>query len=309
MQYACRQVVIEPFLPIKPITWPRTFVILLLVLLICGCRSVPTAVEIPQFRQGVATADQATSQAFAEINAFDRQRMIDVAVSKDRLSEENFQFVLDTGSTAKWKRAFGLMDEYAKLLQELLDPKQRDGVEKELVELGTKIGNVNGEDLPSGVVAGFASLSGLLVQMKADKDALAAIRMADPGVAATFSEMAKAIGDDDMSGVRGQNHAAWDQVLKDRVISFSSANDPRLRREIASQYVQDLDARDASDQSLQSIVRSLTLLSEAHSELAAGRTQGAGSLLELVTTEYARWGAIKSDIDKARKKAAGESGQ
>lgn len=289
--------------------WVSRGLVLAWLLVLAGCRTVPAVEEIPQFRQGLASVDQRTAQAFADINAFDRQRMIDFASRQPTLSEEHFDKVLSSDDTSKWNRAFGLIDEYAQLLQKLLDPKLRDGVHTELVALGEQLGQVRDDELPAGVVSGIASLGGLLVQMKAEKDAMSAIRTANPGIQDTFALMMTAIGDKETSGLRGQNQGAWNQLLKDRVDAFRQAtNDPKKRREITALYASDLDSRDAQDRSLKSIHRSLELLRQAHAELAAGRVQSAGSMLDLVNAEYARWSTTKSAVEKAREAAAKAEG-
>lgn len=277
---------------------------------LAACRTVPASDEIPQFRQGVASVDQRTEQAFAEINAFDRQRMVEYASSQKALGEALFEQVLEKGATDKWKRAFGLIDQYSKLLQELLDPNVREGVHTELVALGEQFGKVRNNELPAGVASGFATLGGLLVQMKAEKDALAAIRAADPGIQATFASMASAIGENDTEGIRAVNAAAWLQVLKERDAAFreTKTSDLTKRREIATLYASNMDERDAQDRSLDSIRRSLELLGQSHAELAEGRTQSAASLLALVNAEYARWSTTKSTIEEAREAAAEAEG-
>lgn len=278
------------------------------LLVIAGCRTIPESEQLPQFRQGLASVDQRTAQAFADINAFDRQRMIDFAATQSSLDENHFQLVLESDDTEKWKRAFGLIDEYAQLLQKLLDPRLRDGFHTELVVLGEQMGKVRDDELPAGVVSGIASLAGLLVQMTAEQDAMKAIRSADPAIRATFTSMTTGIGDDQKSGVRGASWAAWTKLLASRVLAFQQTSDVKRRREIAAQFAADLDGRDAQDRSLNSIRRSLDLLSQAHAELAAGRTQGAAGLLELLNAEYARWSTTKSDLEKAREAAAKTEG-
>jgi hypothetical protein len=293
---------------ISPYTVVTRGLALVSLLVIAGCRTVTATEDIPQFRQGLASVDQRTAQAFADINAFDRQRMIDFAATQSSLDEKDFNLVLERDDTEKWKRSFGLIDEYAQLLQKLLDPKLRDGVHTELVVLGEQMGKVRDDELPAGVVSGIASLGGLLVQMKAEQDAMKAIRTADPAIRATFATMMIAIGDDQKSGVRGASWTAWRQLLKSRVLAFHQTNDVKRRREIAADFAADLDGRDAQDRSLNSIRRSLDLLSQAHAELAAGRTHGAAGLLELVNAEYVRWSTTKSDIEKAREAAAKAQG-
>ena len=122
-----------------------------LVLSIVGCTTAPSRDAIPPFRQGVATAEEQTSSAFADINSFLRQRQIERALRQNALTEELFFEALASEDTAKWHRAFALIDSYAEKLERLLDPNQRTGVETELSALGEKIGALRENLLPATI--------------------------------------------------------------------------------------------------------------------------------------------------------------
>lgn len=270
------------------------------LLALAGCATAPKADHIPQFRQGVVIADQQTTQAFVEINSFLRERQIDRVVLQPSISETQFITVLAPEDVEKWHRAFGLMDKYAQSLQTLLDPKIRAGVEEDLVGLGEAIGTVSDDQLPSGVAAGFSTLGGLLIQVKTQRDAMAAIRKADPGVQAVFKTMMAAIGEDKDDAIRGTVRSSWQVVLAGKSAQFLRAKSEADKREISLSFIATLDQRDARDLSLVSLRRSLGLLADAHAELAAGRANGARDLLGILQAEHARWAERQKEIDTAR---------
>lgn len=251
-----------------------------------GCATAPDRDAIPAFRSGAATANQQLQTSFADINRFLRERQIDRAASLQSLDEEAFFTPLAPEDVAKWSRAFGLIDTYAATLEKILDPARRDEAEKALEELGNKIGEVRGEELPAGVAAGFTQLGGLLIQIKAERDALAAIRQADPSIQGVFDTMMTAIGEDPDNGVRGMVGTSWGDVLGKIQVEFLGANGPAARRDVAMRFAATLDQRDAQDADLASLRRSLGLLASAHRELAAGRESDARSLIALVQDEY-----------------------
>lgn len=282
-------------------TWPLAFALVLLA----ACASTPDREQIPQFRQGAATANQQTAQAFSDINAFLRQQQIERAIGQPTLNEGEFLTVLGDEDVAKWSRAFAVIDGYAASLEKLLDPQRRDDVQQELVKLGETIGALDDRQLPAGVAGGFATLGGLLLQIKVEKDAMEAIRTANPGIQATFSTMMDAIGADANSGVRSVVRNTWQTMLAKISVDFLRATDKDSKRTVVQQYVTTMDQRDAQDASLAALRRSLGLLASAHAELAAGRNDGAQGLIDLLQREYTTYRAQVDAIRKQRDAAKG----
>lgn len=283
----------------------RSWPLALLLTMLAGCAATPDREEIPQFRQGAATANQQTAQAFSDINAFLRQQQIERAMRQPTLNEGEFLTVLGDEDVAKWSRAFAVIDGYAASLEKLLDPQRRDDAQQELVKLGETIGALDGRQLPAGVAGGFATLGGLLLQLKGERDAMRAIRTANPGIQATFSTMMDAIGADQNSGVRSVVRNTWQTMLAKQSVDFLRAPDPDTKRAVVQQYVTTMDQRDAQDASLAALRRSLGLLASAHAELAAGRNDGAQGLIDLVQREYTAYRAQVDAIRKQRQAAQG----
>jgi hypothetical protein len=274
--------------------------------LLAGCASTPDRAQVPQFRQGAATANQQTAQAFSDINAFLRAQQIERALGRPTLNETDFLTVLADEDVAKWNRAFSIIDSYAASLEKLLDPQRRTDVQQELVKLGETIGAIDGKTLPSGVAGGFASLGGLLLQLKTEKDAMAAIRKANPGMQATFEAMMQAIGADRSEGVRSTVFNTWETMLAQTRADFLRANGKDEKRAVVQRFVGMLDQRDAQDASLGALRRSLGLLAATHAELAAGRNDGAQGLIDLVQREYV---AYRAQVDAIlTQRAAAQNG-
>lgn len=281
-------------------------IIALLALVNAGCGEGPSREAIPPFRQGVVTADQQTAAAFTEINSFLRGLQIDRAARQNALTEDLFVEALAASDRAKWGRAFALIDSYSEKLERLLGSEQRTGVESELADLGKKIEALRNDQLPASLSAGFVQLGGLLVQLKAEHDALAAIRKADPAIQRIFSNMMEAIGEDPTQGIRGTVWRSRSQVLATiDVREFRVATTPAAKRTAAQKYAQILDQREAEDQSLAALRLSLATLAKAHQELANGRNINAGALIKLVQDEYKAYRERLDAIKKERDSAAG----
>lgn len=264
----------------------RQFALAVLLLAVAGCTTAPSIDAIPPFRQGVATADQHTSAAFADVNSFLRQRQIERAVRQETLTEDLFFEALASEDLASWHRAFALIDSYAEKLERLLDPSQRAGVEGELSALGEKIGALSEKQLPAGLFAAFTKLGGILIQFKAEQDALEAIRKADPAIQDVFSMMMEAIGADSESGIRGTVRTSWAQVLGGISVAFLRASGDDAKRAAVLRYVKTMDERDAQDRLLGTLRLSLVTLAKAHQELAHGRRVSAVALIQIIRDEY-----------------------
>ncbi len=279
---------------------PRSILLAAVLTLGAGCVSTPDRDAIPTFRAGASTANQQSQTAFADINTFLRQQQIERAARLPTLNERAFFTPLASEDVAKWSNAFGLIDAYAATLEKLLDPARRAETESALSELGEKIGDVRDDRLPPGIAAGFTQLGGILVQIKAEKDALAAMRKADPAVQDVFSAMMDAIGESPSEGVRGTVASSWTTVLAQIQIEFLGAQGVEAKRDIATRYVTTLDQRDAQDASLASLRRSFGLLAVAHRELAAGRAPSAQRMLDAIQQEYLAFRQREDSLKKAK---------
>jgi hypothetical protein len=266
---------------------------------VASCATAPKREAIPPFRQGVVTADQQTSAAFADVNSFLRRQQIERAMRQPALTEELFLEGLAAADLAGWKQAFALMDSYAEKLERLLDPDQRSGAEGELIELGEKMESVGVQQLPAGISSAFTKFAGILVKLRTESDALEAIRKADPAIQEIFSAMMDAIGADPGSGVRATVNRSWAQVLaRIDVEDFRRASDEKAKRDAVLRYVEALDERDAQDQLLGSLRLSLATLAKVHQELAQGHRSSAGTLVQLVQDEYE---AYRKQLESIRK--------
>jgi len=264
--------------------------IIAFVCALSGCATVPAKDAIPPFRQGVMIAEAQTTGAFADVNTFLRQQQIERAINQRALTENLFVEVIDASDMAKWRRAFALIDAYAEKLERLLSPDQRSGVEGELSELGAKMEGLQDGQIPAGVSAAFIKFGGLLVKMKAEHDALDAIRKADPAIQDIFNAMMEAIGEDSGSGVRGTVRASWVQILaKIDVEQFRRAQSPSAKREAVKMYLKALEERDLQDQLLGSLRLSLATLAKAHQELANGQRLSATAMIQFVQDEYSAY--------------------
>lgn len=275
-----------------PIAWA-----LAVALVVAGC-ATPQPQAVSAFRQGVVAANQQTTAVFAEVNSMLREQQLDRAALQPTLSEDLFAEGLPADARATWTRAYALMDEYAAAIEALLAPEQRTGVEEQLRELGDKLAAVQEDPLPEGVAGGFVKLGGLLVQIKANEDALGAMRRADPAIQEIFSTMATAIGASQEEGVRLTVWSAWTTTLGGPQVQFLKAQGVPAKRRVAEAYLKLLGERDSQDELLASLRVSLLSLGGAHRAMARGDQLTAQGFIAIVQEEYK---GVREEIERIRK--------
>jgi hypothetical protein len=269
----------------------------LFILALIGC-ATPKPKAIPEFRQGVVTANQQTLAAFSDINDMLREQQLDRAVNQLTLNEEMFGEGIPAESRATWMRAFSLMDEYAQKLEILLSAEQRVGIEEELRGFGEKLSATQEEPLPDGVAAGFVKLGGLLAQIKIGQDAVEIMREADPAIQDIFSTMSFAVGSNHEEGIRNTVWSAWTTELAKFQVEFLRAgNNLQMKRQIAEKYLNILNERNAHDQLLSSLRLSFLSLGGAHAAMARGDRLNASGYIQIVQDEYK---GFRKEIDRLR---------
>jgi hypothetical protein len=259
------------------------------LLFVAGCTTVPPA-QVTAFAQGVDAVKLQLDTTFASINQFASQDEIDRAATQATLKEVDVAPVLERDDIAKWDTAFGSMDTYAANLNLLLSPDRANEFGTAAEGLGTALSKLDPKALPSaGVAAGFVELGRLLIEAKAESDALKAARKADPGVQQVFSAMAEVIGETSDKGLRGTVQEHWINRMAVQRAAFAAAK-PDARRAIVVAFVALRDQRDTQDLQLGSLRQSLLDLAAAHAALARG------SQADLATAI----GRIQQELDATR---------
>jgi hypothetical protein len=274
----------------RPVTKGAVSALLVAALLfVAGCTTVPPA-QVTAFAQGVDAVKLQLDTTFASINQLASEDEIDRVAAQSNFTEEDLGVVLKPGDITKWDTAFGAMDTYAANLSLLISPDRANEFGTAAEGLGTAISKLDKDALPSpGVSAGFIELGRLLIQAKAEHDAIQAARQANPAMEKIFSAMADVIGETKEKGLRNTAWSHWQLRITDRHAAFVGAK-PDARRAILVAYVGLRDKRDAQDLQLGRLRQSLLDLAAAHAALARG------SQADLATAI----GRIQQELDATR---------
>ena len=280
----------------KAIRYARLGPILLLAVLLAGCRTIqPTGVA--NFAAGVSAAKGQTSLAFRGVTDLTSEAIIDFAASQPTLTDDSFLPVLDPASLAVWDKVFTALQKYAQNLALLTSPDLTKGYEDGVANLATEVQQAGADlkkqkmipEVPSlspSLAEAFTELGGLLLRAKAQHDAKAVLSQTDPIIKAIFTTMADAIGTSRTNNLRGTVSAHWDQrkaILQGGFLVRT--NMPADRRTFAAQYASVLNGQITQDLALASLQRSFLALVDAHHALAQGSRPDALAAISAVEQE------------------------
>jgi hypothetical protein len=256
-----------------------------------GCATVPAS-GVVQFQQNLAKAREHTDQTFDLINQQFQADALDRAVKLNRLREDDIRQVITPVVRQRYSTAFNQMDQYASKLAELLSPNRAQECSDSVAKLGEGLKATDPQLLPSaGVATGIAALGQLLVEAKAQSDAMAVARQTDPAVQKICEKMFDAIGNGDENdpGLRRLLQIHYNNKIKSIELEFSPAggNPPneQQKREIVQRYLATLADRDTQDAAMQSVAQTYLNLARAHSALARGSAVDMASALDSIKAE------------------------
>lgn len=279
------------------------------LLTVIGCGSAVRTDSVTKFREGVAQTQKEAQVAFHDANALAREESIQYVLASTRpgITEKDFTPALSPDATAAWDSAFAALQSYASSLERLLSPDQANQFGNAAVSLGSelKTGSV-GAQINPGVATAFTEFGQILITLKAETDAQAAMRKANPGVQSVLNSMADALGGNDRTGVRGTVWANWEAKLAEQPIrayadAVKNGNNMQQKRAAVDSFLAMLDERDAQLASLASLRQSILLLGAAHASAATGST---ADVAEIIATISQQLDETKSLVQQFSGKAA-----
>ena len=296
--------------------WANALVLWALAVLVgCGGAAVRSD-SLAELRHGVGAAREHAGVVFGGANDLARERSLRRILASTRpvLREEDFAVVVEPAAIAQWDAAFGVLDDYVSALQRLASPERGEAFGNAAVEFGEQLATGRTDAaLPAGVAAAFTQLGRVFIEAKAERDALAIMREADPAVREALTLMADAVRDP----VRVAVNANWRTALAQAGVEDWSpavaANDPRAKLAAAERFLELIEKRDAQLAAVDGLRQSLLLLADAHSEAAKGAPADAAALIARADRHVSeakalreRFAEIERKHEERRRQRAGQ---
>ncbi|KQO58579.1 hypothetical protein [Sphingomonas sp. Leaf257] len=282
----------------------RIVVCLLLPTVPSGCATAPSA-DLTGFGRAASTLQTDTTTTFAEANRLTRSVEVDRFVRSGAigLSERRFPAAVPPEVAAKWRGALGDLARYGNLLATLTG-RGRGGVQTDAFrELGVQLNaGPTAAGLDPGVSAGFVTLAGALVDLRAQSSARDILRRTDPEVRTLLTAMADAVGRNDSEGLRGTVASNWAMALSVHQRAYAAAATEKAdarQRQIVSDYLAGIDRRDAQLAALAGLRASLLGLADAHTAAANGSRRPFGEVLKDINDRLDRTETTYRAIEKA----------
>lgn len=262
--------------------------LLLLALALAACAPTVQQADLTSFAKAADDLSGQANLAFTQSNKLARQVSIDrfVASGRPGLAEQNFQVAVDPQDIAAWQSAFGNLEAYGTAIASLVDSGRGTKVSDSLVALGGEMSSgAIGARIDPGIAAGFASLAGALVNLKAQHDAHQILQQTDPAVQTLLQKMAAAIGAGDRDGLRGTVYSNWTASLnpvREAYAAAATARNESQQRTLIDEYLTSIDQRDAQLASLGALRSSILSLAAAHAAAAQGQGASFQGLLAAI---------------------------
>jgi hypothetical protein len=268
---------------------------LALTLLISGCRTVDP-VEVANFATTTTAVKAQANDALNSAASLTRSESVAFAASKPTLAEINFVQTPTAETIAGWDNALSTMEIYANNLSALLSPNAvRDfdaaatNLFNQFSETATAL-KANSISSQAGVNAllatAFTEVADAIIQAKQQATAIKVAKTTDVHVASICDLFAKEIGADRTGrdpSLRRTLYHIWADQLDRLSKSFVQQNADKMA--LSQQYADCLARRDAQDQILDSLRRSLLSLKDAHHLLALGKPASIQAILNSVAAE------------------------
>jgi hypothetical protein len=281
--------------------------------LLSGCKSMD-ATAVANFATAVTAVKSQADDSLNAAAALTRDDSIVYAASQPTLAETNF-VVTPTGEViAEWDGAFSALESYAQNLATLLSPAARQDFDAAATNLFNQFNQaasqlkLNGINSQAGVSAllatAFTETAGAIMQAKQQATAVKLASATDTNIAAICSLFANEIGDDrrTVPGLRRTVYeAVWAPRLASLTVPFLTTNSA-AKVVICQQYADMLARRDAEDQILAGLRRSILALSDAHHALAQGKPASIQADLAVVSAEIQHTQGLYSQISNLTRK-------
>lgn len=268
---------------------------LVLGLLAQGCRTVDSTAA-GKFATSVTAVKTQTDDALNAVAELSRESSITFAASQSNLTEANFVQTPTGDMISDWDGAFTAMETYAQNLTALLS----SGAAKDFDVAATNLFNqfnqaavrLNANGMESGgtgalLAMAFTETADAIIRARQQATAIRIAQSTDTNITRICTLFANEIGADRVSSPclrKTLYKAVWAPRLAALTAPFLSAN-PEEKVTICKKYADLLARRDAQDQILAGLRRSILLLADAHHALAQGKPASIQADLTVISNE------------------------
>jgi hypothetical protein len=257
-----------------------------LVALCLACGSVNPQ-SLASWRETVVAAHQQSDVALRGVNDMAREEALTRVVTKETISESDLTPAFDAASLRIWNATFADLESYAAALEQLVDPNLAAPVGESLATLGQNMAAKAKSDVfqkQPGLADAVSKAGGAIAGAAAQREAQSIMRDTNPAIQSLLSQMGAMLVteiDGVETGAIASATALYTTSLARKQIEFKKATSAGAKRQIALEFGELIDKRNASDDVFRQLKSTLDSLAIDHAAAANGQTDFSGRVTAL----------------------------
>jgi hypothetical protein len=284
-----------------------------LALLAAGCATVdPTAVA--SFSNSVTAVKTQTDDALNSVAGLTRDASINYAATQPTLAEANFVVTPTADTISEWDGALSTIETYSQNLSALLSPEAVQDFDvaatnlyNQFVQTADRLKSNSFQsqaNVGALLATAFTEAGGAIMRAREEATAVKVAHATDTNIASICNLLAAELGADrNTIGLRRTVYeTVWTPRLAALAEPFLRATNTTEKVALSQQYANLLAMRDAEDQILAGLRRSILLLSDAHHTLAQGKPASIQADLNVIAGEIQHTRELYSQFSSLNKK-------
>jgi hypothetical protein len=270
---------------------------LIFVSFISGCATMDST-SVTNFATSVTAVKTQADDALNSVASLTRGASVTYAASQPTLNEANFVYTPTEATISEWDGAFSSLETYAQNLSALLSPNAANNFDVAATNLYNQFNqtaqSLHANGINSGIetspllATAFTQVANAIISAKEQATAFKVASATDTNIATICDLFATEIGADPTAP--GLRKTVYETVWTPRLASLSTSflaatNTFAVKLSLSQQYSDALAAREAQDQILAGLRRSILALSDAHHTLAQGKPASIQADLAVVESE------------------------
>ena len=268
---------------------------------------------VANFATSVTAVKGQADDALNAVASMTRDASVGYAAMQPTLAEANFVVTPTADTISQWDGAFTALQTYAQNLATLLSPNATKNFDAAATNLFNQFTQTAGDVNAKGLLAqpdknallatAFTEAADAIIRARQEATAIKIAAATDTNIAAICLLLANEIGADRTSapGLRQTVYrAVWAPRLAALTPAFLAANADK--QAVCQQYASLLAQRDAEDQILAGLRRSILALSDAHHTLAQGQPASMQADLAVISAEIQHTRDLYSQYSSLAKK-------
>jgi hypothetical protein len=277
-----------------------------------GCSTIDST-SVSRFAISVTTVKTQADDALSAAATLTRDSGVAYVASRPTLTEADFSETPTSDIISEWDNTLSTIEAYALNLAALSSSDAANNFDaaatnlfNQFTQTAARLGQNSlqtSAPASAGLATAFTEVGHLILKAKAQATARKIANATDPQIANILDILASEIGEDHTNPcLRTTIYLTWDVKKEALTGQFLRAPDLAAKTTVVQTYATIMAERDAEEESLVGLRRSLLALKDAHHALAQGNQTSILSSLTVVSNELERTQTLYNQFSTGLKK-------